>query len=65
MDEEDELDEKIYTTLCKDIGQEKNLTSLPSIFSWTPSVSFHRFEERVKMTQITESEFCKENYTML
>lgn len=23
MDEEDELDEKIYTTLCKDIGQEK------------------------------------------
>lgn len=41
-DEEDELDEKIYITLCEDIGQggkkKKNLTWLPSIF-----VGHHQF----------------------
>lgn len=51
MDEEDELVEKIYITLCKDIGQEKKPDFVALDLRWTPSVSFHRFEERVKMTQ--------------
>lgn len=65
-DEEDELDEKIYITLCEDIGQGGKKKKEPDLVAldlrWTPSVSFHRFEGRVKMTQIRpESEFCKEN----